>query len=364
MATSAVSVLGVGLVSGVGLTAAECCAAIRCGINNFRETRFIGDDGEWLVGSAVDLKKPYRGFTKLAKMAANAISECFAVAAPEKPDRIPVLMCIAEPERPGRYEGLSYVLLPDIEQELGFRLHPHSRVIELGRVGGAVALLRARRMLAERRCTQVIVAGVDTFLTGATLAAYDHTDRLLRSNNSNGFIPGEAAGAALLAEWPQEMRSPLLLRGLGFGREPAPLGSGRPLRANGLMQSIGGALNEAGIALEDCDHRIADVNGEQYRFKEAGLAITRLLRRRKALFSLWHPADCIGEVGAATLPAMLAMLCVGAKNEYLPGPVFLGHISNDDEKRAAFVATATTPQGLALEVMAEAAYRATRQGVN
>ena len=90
--------------------------------------------------------EPWRGITKLAKMAARAIAECFAAAADEKPEQIPVLLCIAEPERPGRFEGLAQVLLQDIEHELGFRLHPHSRVIEQGRVGGAVALLQARRL--------------------------------------------------------------------------------------------------------------------------------------------------------------------------------------------------------------------------
>ena len=89
------------------------------------------------------------------------------------------------------------------------------------------------------------------------------------------------------------------------------------------------------MALKDCDHRIADMNGEQYRFKEAALAITRLLRDRKVLFSLWHPADCIGEVGAATLPAMLAMLFIGAREGLPAGPMFLGHLGNDDDKRAA-----------------------------
>ena len=142
---------------------------------------------------------------------------------------------------------------------------------------------------------------------------------MLRRDNSNGFIPGEAAGAALLAVWQQGTAAPLLLRGLGFEREPAAFGSGKPLRADGLVKAIRGALNEAGIALQQCDHRIADMNGEQYRFKEAALAITRLLRDRKVLFSLWHPADCIGEVGAATLPAMLAMLFAGARKDYLPG---------------------------------------------
>ena len=339
------AVLGVGLVSGVGLTAEEGCAAIRCGINNFQETQFVSGRGEWLVGSAVEFEEPWRGITKLAKMAARAIAECLA-AADQKPERIPVLVCIAEPERPGRFEGLPHVLLQDIEHELGVRLHPHSRVIEQGRVGGAVALLQARRMLAAGRCTQIIVAGVDTFLTGATLAAYDRQDRLLRRDNSNGFIPGEAASAVLLAAWSEGIAAPLSLRGLGFAREPASLGSGKPLRAEGLTQAIRMALAEADVALKDCDHRIADTSGEQYRFREAALALTRLLRDRKVLLSLWHPADCIGEVGAASLPAMLAVLFIGARKDYLPGPVFLGHVGNDDDKRAAFLTTAIAQQGM------------------
>jgi 3-oxoacyl-[acyl-carrier-protein] synthase-1 len=180
--------------------------------------------------------------------------------------------------------------------------------------------------------------------------------------NSNGFIPGEAAGAVLLGAWREGMTAPLMCKGLGFAREPAPLGSGKPLRADGLVQAIRAALDEAGIRLKDCDHRIADVSGEQYRFKEAALAIMRLLRDRKVLFSLWHPADCIGEVGAATLPVMVAMLFMGAQKDYLPGPVFLGHLGNDDDKRAAFVAQATTPQTLASEVVAEASFSLRRRG--
>ena len=84
--------------------------------------------------------------------------------------------------------------------------------------------------------------------------------------------------------------------------------------------------------------------------------------RRRALLiritgsSIWPfitPSPLVGEVGAATLPAMLAMLLAGARKDYLPGPVFLGHLGNDDDKRASFAARATTPQTLALETRAE-----------
>src|SRR6185312_3109442 len=136
--------------------------------------------------------------------------------------------------------------------------------IEQGRIGGAVALLNARRMLTDGHHPRVIVAGVDTYLTGATLTACDRADRLLTRSNSNGFIPGEAAGAALLAAWHDDRPAPLVLRGLGFAREPAPFGSGEPLRAEGLVQAVRAALGESGVALKDCDVRIADMNGEQY----------------------------------------------------------------------------------------------------
>jgi 3-oxoacyl-[acyl-carrier-protein] synthase I len=358
------AVLGVGLVSGLGLTAAESCAAIRCGINNFNETRFIASSGGWLVGSAVELEQPWRGIVKLAKMIAHAVRDCLAAVPGLDARQVPLLLCTAEDDRPGRFDNLDRALLDKVDLELGVALHPQSRVIPQGRVGGAVALLQARRLLEERRCTHVIVAGADTFLVGATLAAFDEADRLLRRDNSNGFIPGEAAGAVLLGRYEEGSPAPLLCRGLGFAREPAPLSSGKPLRADGLVQAIRGALDESGIALKDCNHRIADVSGEQYRFKEAALAIMRLLRERKVLFLLWHPADCIGEVGAAVLPAMLAMLYWGARKDYLPGPMFLGHLGNDDDKRAAFIAQATIPQSLALEIPAEAAFGLKRRSAH
>jgi 3-oxoacyl-[acyl-carrier-protein] synthase-1 len=361
MAASPLAVLGVGLVSGVGLTAAESCAAIRCGINNFQETRFTGSSGDWLIGSAVELEETWRGIRKLVKMAARAVHDCLDAAPGLDVRQFPLLLCTAEEDRSGRFQNLDRALLDGIERELGTALHPNSRVIAQGRVGGAVALLQARRMMLEGRCTRVIVAGVDSFLVGATLAAYDAAGRLLTPDNSNGFIPGEAAGAVLLGGQEEGTVTPLLCCGLGFAREPAPLDSGKPLRAEGLVQAIRAALNEAGLPLKDCDHRIADVNGEQYRFKEAALAITRLLRDRKERFSLWHPVDCVGEVGAATLPTMLAMLAMGAREDYLPGPVFLGHLGNDDDKRAAFIARATTSQTLALETAAEAAFSVKRR---
>jgi 3-oxoacyl-[acyl-carrier-protein] synthase I len=333
-------ILGCGMATGVGLSAKASCAAIRCGINNFSETRFISESGDWIVGSEVPLDDAWRGLPRLAKMVASVIRECLdALPKPPADASVPLVLCLAEEDRPGRVPGLGGPLLLDIERELGIKFHPESSVIAQGRVGGAVAVLRAQKHIEERRHPHVVVAGVDSYLTSSTLAAFEERARLLTSGNSNGFVPGEAAAAVLLGgiSPEKEKNVPLICRGIGFAREPATIESDQPLRADGIVEAIRAALAAAGCGLDAVDHRIADVSGEQYRFKEAALAVGRILRQRKEVFGIWHPADCIGEVGAAALPSMLAVLYHGARKRYLPGKVFLAHLSNDDDKRAALI---------------------------
>ncbi len=361
MAAPIIAVLASGLVSGLGDDSESCCAAIRCGANNFQETAFTDGEALPIVGSAAQLEGPYYRAERLVKLAAGAVSECMGASGNVEVESIPIFLCLAEPGRPGRLAAVGPELLRRVETELGMAEHASSRVLELGRVGGAVALLQARRALVEGRCTRCIVAGADTYLTEATLRAYGQDDRLLTRSNSNGFIPGEAAAAVVLGRASDHPNAALTLHGLGFAREPSPFGSGRPLRADGLVKAMSGALAEAGIGLAECYHRIADLNGEQYRFKEAALAITRLLRDRKVGFSVWHPASCLGEIGAATLPTMLAILTSAARHQYLPGPTVLGHLGNDDSERAAFIARTTIPQPLSAEAEAETAYTLRRR---
>ncbi len=335
-------ILSTGMVTSVGLTAPASCAAIRCAINNFNETRFVDRSGDYFIGSEIALDKPWRGLTKLAKAAALAVRECVqAMAKPPKPDAsIPLVLCLAEEDRPGRLPGLGGPLLFNIERELGFKFHPDSSVVAQGRVGGAVGLLRAQKLIHERQHAQVILCGADTYLTGAMLAAYEEQDRLLTRTNSNGFIPGEAAAAVVLGRAELPEGAGLSCQGLGFARESATIGSDKPLRGDGMVEATRAALAAAGIGFERVDHRISDVSGEQYRFKEVALTAARLLRQHKTDFGIWHPADCAGEIGAAALPTMLGVLHSAARKRYLPGATTLIHLSNDDDKRAALVVSA------------------------
>ena len=85
------------------------------------------------------------------------------------------------------------------------------------------------------------------------------------------------------------------------------------------------------------DYRITDANGEQYVFKEAALAITRILRVRKEEFDIWHPAECVGEIGSAVVPCSLGFALTASRKKYAPGNCVLCHFGNDAGERGAIV---------------------------
>ena len=297
MKTVQMTILKTGLVTSVGLTAPSTCAAIRAKLTNPCETRFIDSGGEWIMAHQVVLKQPWRGLAKLAKMAAMAIEEGLVDVPKDDWVHIPLLLCVAEPDRPGRLDGLDDRLFPAIQAELGAKFAPQSAIVVHGRVGVAVALAQARTLLAGG-CARVLVAATDSLLTWPTLSHYEREDRLLTARNSNGFMPGEGAGALLVGAGAGQ-GGELVCTGIGFGREAAHIDNGEPLRAEGLSLAIKAALVDAGCAMHDMDFRITDLSGEQYYFKEAALALSRTLRQRKEEFDLWHPAECTGEQGAA-----------------------------------------------------------------
>ena len=339
MTAQPIAILGAGMMTGVGLTAEASCAAIRCGIDNFQETRFMGDGGEWLLGCEVPLEQPWRGQTKLVKMLAGPLRECLDLIPEVPPREIPLLLNLAERDRPGRLDGLSNSFYHALTRELGSHFHRDSQLIAGGRVGGALAVKRARELLyrAAEPHDHVLVAGVDSLLTGPTLNAYLERNRLLTAENSTGFIPGAAGGALLLSRPGAGQGAALVCSGLGFATETATVESAEPLRADGLVQAIKSALSDAGRDMADMDFRLTDVSGEHYAFKEAALALGRILRQRKEEFDIWHPADCIGEVGAAALPCMLSVAVFAMRKSYAPGPDILCHLGNDDGQRAALV---------------------------
>jgi len=93
------------------------------------------------------------------------------------------------------------------------------------------------------------VAAVDTLTNAPTLDGLLRQGRLLRPDNSDGVIPGEAAAGLLLTRRPRrdDDACPLWLTGFGFARERATIHSDEPLRGLGLAQAYREALAESGV---------------------------------------------------------------------------------------------------------------------
>jgi 3-oxoacyl-[acyl-carrier-protein] synthase I len=333
MSSQSVAILNTGLVSSVGLSAPSACAAMRAGLSNPVITRFIDNAGNWILAHEVPLGEPLQGRARLARMAALAIEECLIDIPHEDWSQIPLLLCVAERERPGRMDGLDGDLFLEIQQQLQTQFAEESQIIPYGRVSVGTALLRARGLLTERSARKVLIAATDSLLTWPTLDRYDRAGRLLNSSNSNGFMPGEGAGALLVGA--PGGGAELVCCGMGFGIEAAHIDAEQPLRGDGLTQAVNAALAEAGREMKEMDLRITDLSGEQYYFKEAALVLARILRTHKEEFDIWHPAECTGEQGAAAGASVIALAHAACRKAFSRGRNILVHFANDAGQRAA-----------------------------
>ena len=88
----------------------------------------------------------------------------------------------------------------------------------------------------------------------------------------------------------------------GTSTEPQPI--------EGRRHSTAAGLTEAIRALPSADEPVGvvwcDLNGERYRFFEWGLAKMRANDVLAADVQVCHPADCVGDVGAATGALLMA----------------------------------------------------------
>lgn len=338
--TLRLDILSVGMVTAVGLDAPSSCAAMRARLDGFRETRFLGPGGDWLVGAPVPLPRNWIGEKRLAHMAAAAIVETFD-AVPEARGRTLLILCLAEEDRPGRLAPDAPRLLARIAEIAEVASPWRTRIVAHGRPSGHVALDIARRLLAAGEVPYVMICGVDSYLTGLTIDHYLAERRLLVPDNPNGFIPGEGAAAVLCG--PAGHGGGLRLTGLGLAREPAYIynGADLPFRADGMTNAYKAAFAEARCRHSDIALKIGDLPGESFWFKQTVLAMSRTQRERSEVQPIWAIAASLGNIGAAVTPLMLGWALTAVRKGYgSRGPILL-EASADSGACGALVALAS-----------------------
>lgn len=296
-------IVSTGMVCPVGLNAEAACAAMRAGISAFEELPYIDNSGEPIMGAVVPgFTLDNRHFRKrLIDMLACAVTECIGKVPQLSTDKIPVLVGLAEPDRPGFPSGLSESIIDGLQDSLGFNFHPEfSQVISSGHTSGFEALGIAREIMKQHGVPFCLVCGVDSYIRAGSLLWLDQHWRLKTEENSDGVIPGEAAGAVLVcANQNKEFAKFVSLIGLGFCMEKANILSEEALLGFGLTEATKAALAEADMEMHKIDFRLSDVTGESYGFKEQALTLSRVMRVRKEIFPIWHCTEHVGDVGAA-----------------------------------------------------------------
>lgn len=336
------TLVATGLVTPVGIGARATWAAVRGGISHIRESGFIAADGQPIRLSSVpdDCLEPLpegvathksTRFRRLLQLAITALAQI----GPTGDRPIPIFLGLPEPDAAGQYAALE-PFLADIARCCD---HPidlvSSRVFASGRASGFQALEAAIDLLSRNADPQamMLVGGVDTYLDPLLLAQLEKSGRLLM-DQGDGFIPGEGAAFVLLRR--NDAGPGIQLGGVANAQEPGHLKSETICRGEGLTQAFGQTL----AALQEPVASVfCGLNGENASGKEWGLSAVRLGSRLSTEFTLYHPADCYGDPGAASAPLLWCLGGLGLAQQQVAGPL-LTWCASDGAPRGSAVLTA------------------------
>ena len=352
MALSGAVITRMGMITPVGLNAAQTAASVRAGLDRFGETsiydkRFqpftmsiLPDDV--LPPLAPELEK-VMGLTsrqiRMLRLATPALQE--AVAGVADVQRIPLYLGGAEPleNRPAPLAE-PFLRQLGIQTEAAFDV-ANSKVFPDGRAAGLVALKAAMDLLVSGKVEAVLVGGVDTFLDLYLLGTLDMEDRILGPGIMDGLIPGEGAAFLLLTTHHRAaaLGTPALgaLSPVSLGFEAGHMYSEQPYRGDGLAGAFTGLFSAGGVA-EPIRELYSAMNGEYHWAKELGVAFIRHNGYFDPSYGMHHPADCIGDTGAAAGIILTGMASTGICKGYRRGPVLVT-CSSDRGVRGAVVFT-------------------------
>lgn len=356
------AITGLGMISCLGEGAEINAAAMRCGYDGFAETPFMQPyHAEPQLGASITLAgdTQLRGIEKLAYLGQSVIKQAIEQLSPQHADNpIQLLMCLPDLQHHAHYlqgNKAHQTLLDEIHNYSDIPdFHSQSQVYYQSRCGFTRALQQAQSSLYQDTISHVLIVGIDSLLNSASLGyyggdLYGEGRRLLGDGHSNGFIPGEAATAILLSKPDSNHANTPQIVGVGIGKESASYHNSLTddpdiLRGKGLSDAIKAASQQAHIDIHNTAYRVASVSGEDYFFTEAALAQIKSLKQKVAEHPLWHPADSIGEVGAAVGGAITIMTYYALQKKYALGNQVLCHISNDNEQRGAFILKQSTQE--------------------
>ena len=277
--SSALSILGAGAVTPVGLSAPQACAAVRARISGFRERLFFAPSAEPTVCAEVPARARLKQTSGdwLVHLATRAISECIA-GHELKRSRLAVLLTLPDSYRrhPALEQSAPDGILPALQARLGFALSAASEAVSAGHAASLSSLLKARDLLSRGEVDLCLVGGVDSMLNRQDIERLEECSRLRSTSNPQGVIPGEGAAFLLLGSAAKPRTDVLAqILGIGLAIEKNTILGERFATGEGLRAALEAAARDSGCVEADLGLRVSDMNGERYRAWDSMVASMR-----------------------------------------------------------------------------------------
>jgi 3-oxoacyl-[acyl-carrier-protein] synthase-1 len=216
-----------------------------------------------------------------------------------------------------------------------------SRSDFVDRAGGLMAVAHASNLIRAQQARFMIAGGVDSFRDSFLLGVFNAQKRIKSTNQLDGFVPGEGAAFLLLTHRNtanQMGLAPLAhVSSVAQGFEPGHLYSQEPYRGDGLAGAVSAFFAENQLP-EPVFEVYSSMNGENHWAKEWGVAYLRNRDSFHSDFRIHHPADCFGEVGAASGPILMGLAIAGMWRGYRRSPCLV-YCSADLGERAVMAVT-------------------------
>lgn len=325
---ASVHIVGVGARTPVGLGAPAAAAAVRAGISRLGDHPFMIDQVGDPMPAAMDpqLDPGLMGVQRLLALAETALREACAPMEeiPGSHLHVPLYVALSE-IRPGITLDDARVVRSGLSAFNGLPLDiSEVTVLPAGHAAGLSALAEAFRQIqlgAEEAC---LVGGVDSYFQADTMEWLDANRQLAGVVSRSGFVPGEGAGFCLVAS--ERLRARLGLSSLArvisaaTGRETKLIKTSDICLGEGLTATVRAALSGSQSRGESINSIICDINTEGYRGEEWGFVCLRLPLCFDDPTGYLSPADCWGDMGAASGPLFAILACASAARGIQAGP--------------------------------------------
>jgi 3-oxoacyl-[acyl-carrier-protein] synthase-1 len=283
---------------------------------------------ESVRGSALTVRQ-----RRLLRLATSPLREALASGAPGVP--LPLFLGLPE-ERSERVPPAQ--LIHHIAAQVGVTLdEKNSQAFPRGRAAALVALEAACAHLAKGRAEHAIVGGLDTYCDPALLDQLEREGRILGEQVMDGFVPGEGAAFLVLTarrSWRTSGGTKKVqVLGVGRAEDAGHRYSDKPAKGEGLWSAMERLLKGLASQPQPIATVYAGFNGESFAAKEWGVARLRHGDRFAQKERIEHPADCYGDVGAATGALLAALAGTALAKEIRTGPALV-FASSDREDRA------------------------------